>query len=624
MPARKRHDTARRRKLSGLSCMTALPKQPEHDVSQQPGRRIVCAVLLLAGGASLWRFLLEAHLGFNLWDEGYLWYGVQRVLQGEVPIRDFMAYDPGRYYWAAGLLSLFHANGVVAVRAATALFSTLGVVAAAWLVLRGSTGDALARLGTCAVAVVLCLLWMVPWWKGYDAAISIVLAASLARVLARPSPQRFLVHGVVIGLAAVFGRNHGFYGVVACLLATPALMMCANPPTWHRCIPAWLAGVVAGFSPVLLGLVMDHQFAAMFWNSIRFLLFEYRGTNLPLPVPWPWTARGADALSLALFTKWAIGSLFVLLPMFCAIGATVVVGRLSRERRIGHPEFVACVATALPYLNVAFSRADVSHLAQAIFPFLIGVLIFPARGRGLAMLHWLGLPLLAAASLLVALPLHPWHQARTQAGWRAVDVGSDSLHMSGASAVPVETIKELARRYMPADGTLIAAPVWPGAYALLGIRAPVWEIYPLFPRSDSFQRHEISLLQRARPSLALVYDIGVDGREDLRYAHTHSLIWRYLQTNYRQLESPHDLPDLRVYIPGLPPSVDVTAPQQKRQTGDACQCSQGREQAQRDGDSFCIGGGGAQPEHDAATAKFCHAQAAGRHARDHGQHDAAQ
>jgi hypothetical protein len=351
--------------------MTAPPKQPEHDVSQQPGRRIVCAVLLLAGGASLWRFLLEAHLGFNLWDEGYLWYGVQRVLQGEVPIRDFMAYDPGRYYWAAGLLSLFHANGIVAVRAATALFSTLGVVAAAWLVLRGSTGGVLARLGQCAVAVALCLLWMVPWWKGYDAAISIVLAASLARVLAGPSPERFLVHGVVIGLAAVFGRNHGFYGVVACLLATPALMVCANPPTWHRCIPAWLAGVVAGFSPVLLGLALDHQFAAMFWDSVRFLLFEYWGTNLPLPVPWPWTARGDAALSLALFTRWAIGGVFVLLPMFCAIGAAVVVRRFSRERRIGHPEFVACVATALPYLNVAFSRADVSHLAQAIFPLLI-------------------------------------------------------------------------------------------------------------------------------------------------------------------------------------------------------------------------------------------------------------
>lgn len=198
---------------------------------------------------------------------------------------------------------------------------------------------------------------------------------------------------------------------------------------------------------------------------------------------------------------------------------------------------------------MAFSRADVSHLAQAIFPLLIGVLAFPARGLGQTLLRWLGFPLLAVASLLIALPLHPWYQARTQSDWRIVDVRGDALRMSESAAVPVEAIEGLARRYMPVGGTLLAAPVWPGAYALLGIRSPVWEIYPLFPRSDSFQLHEISRLQQTHPPLVLVYDIGVDGRQDLRYANTHPLIWGYLQTNYRPIEPPRDLPELRVYIP---------------------------------------------------------------------------
>lgn len=509
----------------------------------------LAAVAALGTIMCLLAFLAEGHLGFNLWDEGYLWYGVQRVLHGEVPIRDFVAYDPGRYYWAAGLLWLAHAQGIVAVRAATALFSTLGVVAAVWLVLRGSTRSGVTRLGLCVLAVVLCLLWMVPWWKGYDAAISIILVASLARVLARPSPVRFLVHGVVVGLAAVFGRNHGLYGVVACLLATPALVVSADPPAWRRCIPAWLAGVVAGFSPVLLGLVLGHQFAAMFWESIHFLLFEYRGTNLPLPVPWPWTVHGDGALTQALLTRWVTGGMFLLLPLFCVVGAVVIAHRLRRYRRIVHPEFVASVATAIPYLNVAFSRADASHLAQAIFPLLIGVLILPSSGLGQALLRWLGFPLLAVASLLIALPLHPWYQARTQSGWRVVDVRDDALRMSEAAAIPVETVEGLAHRYVPSGGTLLAAPVWPGAYALLGIRSPVREIYPLFPRSDSFQMQEIGRLQQAHPSLVLIYDIAVDGRDDLRYAHTHPLIWDYLQANYRQLESPRELPKLRIYIP---------------------------------------------------------------------------
>lgn len=511
-------------------------------------RFALAVVALLGVVACLLGFLAEAHVGFNLWDEGYLWYGVQRVLHGEVPVRDFMSYDPGRYYWAAGWLGLFHVHGIVAVRAATTAFSALGVVAAGILVWRSSTGHALVRFGLCAFAMLLCLLWMAPWWKNYDAAISVILTASLARVLVLPSARRFLLHGIVIGLVAVFGRNHGMYGVVACLLAAPLLALTAKP-AWRRCIPAWVAGVVLGFSPILLMAAGDQRFAVMFWESIRFLLFEYKGTDLPLPVPWPWTVAVAHQPLSALTRPWLIGGCFVALPLFCVGGAVQVSRRACRERALAYPGFTACVITAIPYLNVAFARADVSHLAQAILPALLGVLVWPWRGRVRTIMSWLVLPLLAVSSLWVMLPLHPAYAMRTEMGWQAIDVRGDRLWMSPSAATSVADINELARRQIPAGRTILAVPVWPGAYALLGVKSPVYEIYPLLPRNDEFQEQEIARLRQADPALVLVNDIGVDGDERLRYAYTHPRIWQYIQTHYRQIGSQAREPQLKVYVP---------------------------------------------------------------------------
>lgn len=492
-------------------------------------------------------FLLEVRAGFNLWDEGYLWYGVQRTLSGEVPLRDFMSYDPGRYYWAAALLKPFHAQGIVAVRLATAAFAAIGVAIGAAFISRHSAGSKQAALLPCIAATFLCLLWMVPWWKQYDETVSIVLLVSLAHTLSRPCSRRFFVHGVVVGGAAIFGRNHGLYGAFACFLAVPFLIPVASRATAIRWALMLAAGVLLGFSPILVALCVDHGFAEMFWESIRYVLFEHKGTNIPLPVPWPWSVPTVGGVAVW-GRYWVIGCMFVLLPLFCLGGMVVMARGVWRDRKLVSPAFSACVLTAVHYLNVAFSRADIPHLAQAIFPFLFGVLLWPLRGGSRHWVRGAGVGLLVLLSLWMMLPMHPLYARYNQGHWQRVAVGKDKLWMSGDVAASVEDIQHLANQYLPKGGAILSVPAWPGSYALLGMRSPIYEIYPLLPRSSMFQQDEIARLEKAKPALVLFNDVPIDGRSDLRYGATHPLLVDYIDSHYRLLPYAANEPSLKVYV----------------------------------------------------------------------------
>ncbi|MEM7377852.1 MAG: hypothetical protein AAF460_10140, partial [Pseudomonadota bacterium] len=337
--------------------------------------RSTLGLMAVAGVTVLLLFWWQGNKGINLWDEGFLWYGAQRVLLGDVPIRDFMAYDPGRYYWTALGLALMDSNGIMAVRAAVAVFQALGLCVGLLLIAKSQPAGNRSGAVFLAISLVTLLVWMYPRHKLFDITLSLVSTGALTYLISKPVLRRFFLCGLCVGLVAVFGRNHGVYAAVASLAAIGWLSIGgATDVSLVRRVFVWGLGVTLGFVPVIVMVLVVPGFALAFWNSIVFL-FEVQATNLPLPIPWPWTVPVSVLPTGEAVRQLLIGVFFIAIPAF-SLAALAWVTYRRWAGRGAEAALVAAAFLALPYAHFAYSRADVGHLALGIFPALVGALVW--------------------------------------------------------------------------------------------------------------------------------------------------------------------------------------------------------------------------------------------------------
>jgi len=496
--------------------------------------------LVLVVGLFVW----EGHQGFSLFDEGYLWYGVQRVMAGDVPIRDFQAYDPGRYYWSAGLMSLTRTHGIMAVRETVVILAALALAAAlGWLVVIDKKRSHFFYIIICALTLVA---WMVPRHKIFDISISIGLVCVLACLVRRPSSLNHFLAGLTVGLAAYFGRNHGLYAALASSGVFLYLALrCEAWSAWSRDVLSFAVGILIGYLPMVATMLLARGFTSAFVKSIKFL-FEVKATNLPLPIPWPWNAQFGSAPFVDVLREVLIGLFFISTLTFGCISIVYVLTARWKRRAI-HPLLVACAFCAIPYAHYAFSRADSAHLAQGIFPTLIGTLALVASTP--TWTRYLLASGLCICSWLLMIPMHPGWQCMEPGACERISIDGDRLLVDRGTANDISLLRHLKNEYASAGQSFFVAPWWPGAYALLDAKSPTWEIYTPWPRSDAFQHAEIDRIESSKPAFILINDLPLDGRDELRYRNTHPLIEQYIRANYTRMTGPTDNPAYQIYLP---------------------------------------------------------------------------
>ncbi len=524
------------------------PADPQKSVSLVPARypSLILSVSAATAVVLLW-FAVGGHVGFDFADEGFFWYGAQRVLAGEVPIRDFMSYDPGRYYWTAGVMSLIGSDGVYAARIASVIFEVIGISLGTYLVVATQNVGYATRLTYSIVVASLLTVWVLPYYKVFDHTMSIVLVAAVAAALRWNTPTVWFGTGLCVGLAAIIGRNHGVYGMLGSVLAMAVLYFGYRPKKSAAVSPlAWVLGVVTGYSPMLAAVIAVDGFATALSNSIR-AIFELGATNIPRPVPWPWTVDLSRLGVLTGMTVVGIGLGFVMLVAFPLIGSAYLLRRRPDYSVGANAVFGASVIMAVPYAHYGFSRADVVHLSLAIFPILIGLLTMPialqVKPRVLAALA------IFVSSIFVLKNVQPsLVYAQDRGRWKAVNVGGDLIiHRNAAH---FELLRNLVQSYAKNETDFLALPNLPSLHAIYRSKMPVRDIYALFPRSERFQNDEIYRIMNSEISLIIISNHALDGNEDLRYRNLQPITYLWITENFKRIELDSNLKqadDLEVY-----------------------------------------------------------------------------
>jgi hypothetical protein len=494
-------------------------------------KKIPVAIVASLGMTSLW-FWLTWRYGFDLADEGYYWYGAQRVLHGEVPMRDFMSYDIGRYYWAAFFMHLINNDGIFGARISAVIYQVFGTILGVYVCLLPLRHEGAVRWIFALLVACILTVWVVPYYKAYDHATSIMLVAALALILQSAKPSAWMVSGICLGVAATMGRNHGVYGAASAMLVISMLLIKSRSPRAVIVLYGYFAfGVLIGFSPTLIMMLAIDGFAIAFVDSIVMML-QYGSTNIGLPVPWPWTAR-LEGIGIAMAAvQLSVGMAFVFLLAFPAIGLLALTRHRFDVSDNARYVSLAAIAAAIPYAHYSFSRADVTHLSLGILPALIGLLAASGTMKGLR-------PLLLAICLF-AVSVVTVSDSNTYLSARLL---KRNLVQSTIDGQKIWMFPGIYKRFQESTkalsdqvggvATFLAVPDMTGLYAIYRAKIPIWEIYPLIPRDTEFEVREIKRLDSSVPNLVLLSEHALDGNPEFRYSQTHPMIYAWVLSRYQ-------------------------------------------------------------------------------------------
>jgi len=343
-----------------------------------------------------WALLVGLGIGIGLvaacddiseFDEPMILVGAERILHGEIPLKDFYAhYPPAQYYVVAVLLKVF-GHSAMAMR--VYCITVRALIALALYVMARRLVPRPVALAAWLAGVIWLSFCGFYGYTTFPALLFALIALSLlARGVLRQqsgeraTPLSMLTAGGSLGAAALFRHDLAAYGLCAGMPCALAIawhgLATPGPPSQRglagalRPLGCFLAGMV-----VVFGIPAAALLAVVPLHDVIFELFTYPATTyaqmrgLPYPALFP-AALTSKALTDPGQLADALANVpFYTAPAFVVLGLAFWVARLRAGGRRalldpGNLGFLSLVLFAMLAFNLARVRADRIHLVATV------------------------------------------------------------------------------------------------------------------------------------------------------------------------------------------------------------------------------------------------------------------
>jgi hypothetical protein len=319
----------------------------------------------IGGVAILLYFLLDLNRPLNLNDEGVAVYAAMRILDGDVPYKDFwmVGYTPGNFYVLAGLFKLFGPS--IIVERVWDVLIRLTIVLVVYLFVRRLASPWAALITSVIVAIELIPPY---FYYGYVAFPALLFCLVSVLFLSSYFTDRrihwVVLSGFAVGLALLFRHDFGAYALAAGGLGILAFEATSVQPSVRiritssaKVLAIWMVPVLVVTTPVAIYFLWTVPFEVLWSELVVNPLHVFTKTRA---LPYPELLPG----SIHSLTSW-MSFYFPLIVYVLAIPIALTQRAIDPQTHIGAVYrwslLLVGLLGAFLFLQ-ALSRNDAIHL----------------------------------------------------------------------------------------------------------------------------------------------------------------------------------------------------------------------------------------------------------------------